>query len=66
MTNEATLPLASEGTEWKLPSSRKVAVLCLVLTETCLFSIFIVGPVNSGPSASSLTTGGVLPLSARR
>src|SRR6266536_742787 len=41
MTNEATLPLASEGTAWKLPSSRKVAVVCLVLTETCLFSIFV-------------------------
>ncbi|SRR5258706_5523512 len=42
MTNEATLPLASERTAWKLPSSRKVAVVCLILTETCLFSIFVV------------------------
>src|ERR1700754_4290108 len=41
MINEASLPLALEAPEWKLPSSRKVAVVCLVLTETCLFSIFV-------------------------
>ena len=40
MTNEAFL-LPAEATEWKLPSSRKVAVLCLILTETGLFSIFV-------------------------
>jgi len=39
--NEATLPLAREAIEWKLPSSRKVAIACLILTETCLFSIFL-------------------------
>jgi len=39
--NEATLPLAQEAIEWKLPSSRKVAIACLILTETCLFSIFL-------------------------
>ena len=42
MINEASLPLAIEATEWKLPSSRKVAIVCLILTETCLFSIFVV------------------------
>ena len=41
MINEASLPLAVKATEWKLPSSRKVAVVCLILTETCLFSIFV-------------------------
>jgi cytochrome c oxidase subunit 3 len=41
MTNEASLPLAAEATRWKLPSSRKVAVVCLILTETGLFSIFV-------------------------
>jgi cytochrome c oxidase subunit 3 len=40
MINEAFL-LPAEAIEWKLPSSRKVAVLCLILTETCLFSIFV-------------------------
>jgi cytochrome c oxidase subunit 3 len=39
--NEATLPLAQQAIEWKLPSSRKVAIACLILTETCLFSIFL-------------------------
>ena len=43
MINEAFLPPNVATTEWKLPSSRKVAVDCLILTETCLFSIFVVG-----------------------
>jgi len=41
MTNEAALPRAAEATEWKRPSRRKVAVVCLILTETGLFSIFV-------------------------
>jgi cytochrome c oxidase subunit III len=41
MINDASWPLTVEATEWKLPSSRKVAVVCLILTETCLFSIFV-------------------------
>jgi len=41
MINEASLLLPVEATEWKLPSSRKVAIICLILTETCLFSIFV-------------------------
>src|SRR5215813_7867667 len=52
MINEASLPLA----EWKLPSSRKVAIVCLILTETCLFSIFVaaylfyIGKSLTGPT----------------
>src|SRR6266852_7705547 len=42
MINEASLPLVVKATEWKLPSSRKVAIVCLILTETSLFSIFVV------------------------
>src|SRR6266480_2054049 len=45
MINDAYLPIAPEATEWKLPSSRKVAVVCLILTETGLFSIFVAGYV---------------------
>jgi len=30
------------ATEWKLPSKRKVGVLCLIATETALFTIFVV------------------------
>jgi cytochrome c oxidase subunit 3/cytochrome o ubiquinol oxidase subunit 3 len=37
--------IAPEATEWKLPSSRKVAIICLILTETGLFSIFVAGYV---------------------
>ena len=56
MINEASLPLAQEAFEWKLPSSRKVAVVCLIITETCLFSIFVaaylfyLGKSLSGPT----------------
>jgi cytochrome c oxidase subunit 3 len=45
MINEAYLPITPEATGWKLPSSRKVAVVCLILTETGLFSIFVAGYV---------------------
>jgi cytochrome c oxidase subunit III len=45
MINEAYLPIAAEATTWKLPSSRKVAIVCLILTETSLFSIFVAGYV---------------------
>jgi cytochrome c oxidase subunit 3/cytochrome o ubiquinol oxidase subunit 3 len=42
MINNGDLLLAEQEFDWKLPSSRKVAVICLILTETCLFSIFVV------------------------
>src|SRR3954471_1809326 len=56
MINDAYLPVAPEASEWKLPSSRKVAVICLIITETCLFSIFVaaylfyLGKSLTGPS----------------
>ena len=43
MINDATLPLAFEHGDWSLPSPRKVAIGCLILTETTLFSIFVAG-----------------------
>lgn len=43
MINEASLPQTFEASVWKLPSRRKVAVICLILTETGLFSIFVAG-----------------------
>jgi cytochrome c oxidase subunit III len=43
MINEAYLPIAPEAAAWKLPSARKTAIICLVLTETTLFSIFVAG-----------------------
>ena len=56
MTTDATIAVAEDAIEWKLPSKRKVAVLCLILTETCLFSIFVaaylfyVGKSLTGPT----------------
>lgn len=55
MINDAPLSLTLEASDWKLPSSRKVAVVCLILTETGLFSIFVaayvfyIGKNLSGP-----------------
>src|SRR5215813_8967920 len=55
MINDASLPLAFEPGEWNLPSSRKVALVSLILTETTLFSIFVaaylfyVGKSLTGP-----------------
>ena len=55
MTNEASIAINQEALDWKLPSSRKVAIVCLILTETGLFSIvaaayvFYIGKSLSGP-----------------
>jgi cytochrome c oxidase subunit 3 len=46
----------TEPTEWTLPSPRKVAVACLIVTEAALFTIFVVayvfyiGKSLTGPS----------------
>ena len=45
MVNGAYLTTAPKAAEWKLPSARKVAIVCLILTETTLFSIFVAGYV---------------------
>src|SRR5215510_2602992 len=45
MINEAYLSTAPKAAEWNLPSARKVALVCLILTETTLFSIFVAGYV---------------------
>ena len=55
MTNEATIGIEQTALDWKLPSSRKAAIICLILTETGLFSIFVaaylfyIGKSLSGP-----------------
>ncbi|HEY5791961.1 MAG TPA: hypothetical protein VIS74_01605, partial [Chthoniobacterales bacterium] len=38
-TAELTTPATAE---WKLPSQRKVGMICLITTESALFSIFVV------------------------
>src|SRR5262249_29255882 len=63
MINEAHLPIAPETSDWKLPSSRKVAIACLVLTETSLFSIFVAASFfYVGKSLTGPTPRGVLAL----
>ena len=42
MANANTLTLAAESGEWSLPSRRKVGVIGLILTESALFTIFVV------------------------
>ena len=56
MTNEATIAIGQNALDWKLPSSRKAAIICLILTETCIFSIFVaayvfyIGKSLTGPT----------------
>jgi len=56
MTNEATIAVGQNALDWKLPSSRKAAIICLILTETCIFSIFVaayvfyIGKSLTGPT----------------
>jgi len=56
MINEGYLSMAPAATEWKLPSARKTAIICLVLTEITLFSIFVaaylfyIGKSLTGPT----------------
>ena len=42
MANANTLTLPAESGEWSLPSRRKVGVIGLILTESALFTIFVV------------------------
>jgi len=42
VANANTLTLSAESGEWSLPSRRKVGVIGLILTESALFTIFVV------------------------
>ena len=42
MTNGDALHLPDETAPWRLPSRRKVAIGCLILTESAMFTIFVV------------------------
>jgi cytochrome c oxidase subunit 3 len=59
MINADRLNLTAPS-EWTLPSSRKVAIACLILTESAMFSIFVVayvyyiGKSLSGPYPSEV------------
>src|SRR5882724_3623401 len=63
MINDVYMPIAPETSDRKLPSTRKVAVVCLILTETGLFSIFVAGYVfYLGKSLTGPTPRDVLEL----
>src|SRR5262245_24819880 len=42
MTSEEVLTISGDTAEWQLPSRRKMAVACLIATESAMFSIFVV------------------------
>ena len=42
MISEDALRMPVNLAEWRLPSRRKVAVACLILTESAMFTIFVV------------------------
>jgi cytochrome c oxidase subunit 3/cytochrome o ubiquinol oxidase subunit 3 len=62
MTNADALNPPVEPAEWRLPSRGVVAVVCLIVTETALFMIFVVaylfyiGKSLSGPYPSEVLT----------
>jgi cytochrome c oxidase subunit III len=67
MINDASLPLAFEPGDWNLPSSRKVAIVCLILTEATLFSIvvaayvFYIGKSLTGPTPREVLETPIIP-----
>jgi cytochrome c oxidase subunit 3/cytochrome o ubiquinol oxidase subunit 3 len=60
MLNNASVPLAAARTEWQLPSRRKTAVAWLIVTESAMFTIFVVaylfylGKSLTGPSPAQV------------
>jgi cytochrome c oxidase subunit III len=67
MINDASIPPGLEAVDWNLPSSRKVALVCLILTETGLFSIFVaayvfyLGKSLTGPTPREVLAMPVIP-----
>ena len=60
MLNDASLPLVATRAAWQLPSRRKVAVAWLIVTESAMFTIFVVaylfylGKSLTGPSPAQV------------
>ena len=67
MTNEASIVVNQDVLDWKLPSSRKVAIVCLIFTETGLFSIFVaaylfyLGKSLTGPTPREVLETPIIP-----
>ena len=66
MTKADALNPPAEPAEWRLPSRGAVAVVCLIVTESALFMIFVVaylfyiGKSLSGPNPSEVLTTPVI------
>ena len=60
MLNNASLPLAATPAEWQLPSRRKAAMAWLIITESAMFTIFVIaylfylGKSLTGPSPAQI------------
>jgi cytochrome c oxidase subunit III len=60
MLNNASIPLAATSAAWQLPSRRKAAVAWLIVTESAMFTIFVVaylfylGKSLTGPSPAQV------------
>ena len=60
MLNNASIPLAATPAAWQLPSRRKVAVAWLIITESAMFTIFVIaylfylGKSLTGPSPAQV------------
>ncbi len=67
MINDASIPLDLAPADWNLPSSRKVAIACLILTEATLFSIFVaaymfyIGKSLTGPTPREVLETPIIP-----
>jgi cytochrome c oxidase subunit 3/cytochrome o ubiquinol oxidase subunit 3 len=60
MLNNASIPLAATSAAWQLPSRRKAAVAWLIVTESAMFTIFVIaylfylGKSLTGPSPAQV------------
>ena len=60
MLNNASIPLAATPAAWQLPSRRKAAMAWLIITESAMFTIFVVaylfylGKSLTGPSPAQV------------
>jgi cytochrome c oxidase subunit III len=60
MLNNASIPLAATSAAWQLPPRRKVAVAWLIVTESAMFTIFVIaylfylGKSLTGPSPAQV------------
>ena len=60
MLNNASIPLAATSAAWQLPSRRKAAVAWLIITESAMFTIFVIaylfylGKSLTGPSPAQV------------